>query len=171
MESKLFARDRKALATTEWADMPSEEKRPRIRAAVAVLHEGRLLLVQHTKAERSYWLLPGGGLDWGESLQEAARREVLEETGIEVAPRELLFVSETLAPDRSKHVVHMVFAATYQRGEPFVPSETRITDVRWVPLQEVSGLTVHPPIQSRLARLEERESSSDQVFLGNLWVD
>lgn len=80
---------------------PKEEKRPRVRAAVAVLHKGQILLVQHSKADRSYWLLPGGGLDWGESLHQAARREVAEETGIQVSVGELLLASETLAPDGS----------------------------------------------------------------------
>ena len=56
------------MAPTECHDMSDcAEKRPRVRAAVAVLHEGRVLLVEHTKDDRRYWLLPGGGLDWGES--------------------------------------------------------------------------------------------------------
>jgi 8-oxo-dGTP diphosphatase len=150
---------------------PKEEKRPRVRAAVAVLRQGQILLVQHTKADRSYWLLPGGGLDWGESLHQAAQREVAEETGVEVSAGELLFVSETLAPDSSKHVVHLVFEATYQGGEPRVPPEARITDVRWFPLDDVSDLTVHPPMQSDLAKLLSRKKSPERVFLGNLWVD
>ena len=93
--------------------MPKEassmEKRPRIRAAVAVLHEGRLLLVEHTKNARSYWLLPGGGLEWGESLHDAVAREVREETGLEVVMGDLLYASETISPDRERHLVHLVF--------------------------------------------------------------
>jgi ADP-ribose pyrophosphatase YjhB (NUDIX family) len=148
---------------------PKKEKRPRIRAAVAVLNQGQILLVQHTKADRSYWLLPGGGLDWGESLHQAAQREVSEETGVKVSAGELLFVSETLAPDGAKHVVHLVFEASYQGGEPRVPAEARITDVRWFDLDKVSELILHPPMQSALAQLLSKKRES--VFLGNLWVD
>ena len=149
----------------------SDEKRPRVRAAVAVLHEGKILLVQHTKADRNYWLLPGGGLDWGETLHQAASREVMEETGIRVSVGDLLFASETLSPDGSKHVVHLVFKAAYLGGEPTIPAEARITDVRWFELNKVSGLTLHPPMQSALSKLEQRDDGTNGVFLGNLWVD
>jgi 8-oxo-dGTP diphosphatase len=151
------------------------EKRPRIRAAVAVVHQGRLLLVEHTKNGKSYWLLPGGGLEWGESLHDSVTRELREETGLEVAPGEVLFVSETLAPDGSRHLVHLVFTAELVGGEITVPvDEDRITDVRWIELQKVPALTLHPPMQAALAKLnlgELKSASGEPIFLGNLWVD
>lgn len=150
---------------------PSEERRPRIRAAVAVVHEGRLLLVQHTKKDKSYWLLPGGGLEWGESLREAACREVQEETGLSVTAGDVLFVSETLAPDDSKHVVHLVFSGRLTGGNIVLPDEKRITAVDWFPLPEVPSLTLHPPIQAALAKINSVPSLKESVFLGNLWVD
>jgi len=142
-----------------------------VRAAVAVLHQGCILLVEHTKDGRCYWLLPGGGLDWGESLHEAACREVLEETGIEVTPGELMFVSETLAPDGSKHVIHLVFGATYRGGELKLPTEDRITDVRWVEVERLTEMTLHPPMQKALSKIQFRDENDDRIFLGNLWVD
>ena len=150
------------------------EKRPRIRAAVAVLHEGRLLLVEHTKNARSYWLLPGGGLEWGESLHEAVAREVKEETGLEVVVGDLLYVSETISPDRERHLVHLVFQGELRGGEIAVPEEERITDVRWIELSAVSQLTLHPPMQAALSKLNPGTASHEvpsPVFLGNLWVD
>lgn len=155
--------------------MSDSENRPRIRAAVAVLHEGRLLLVQHTKADRSYWLLPGGGVEWGEGLREAAAREVLEETGFEVRVGDILFVSETLSPDGAKHLVHPVFLGRVLSGSVAIPdNEERITGVEWFDLSLVPTLTLHPPIQAALAKLDPEtleRRPGDEIFLGNLWVD
>lgn len=149
--------------------------RPRIRVAVALCEDGNLLLVEHCKGDHKYWLLPGGGLEWGEGARQAAFRELLEETGVEAKIGHLLLASETVAPDGSRHLLHLVFSGSRIRSTT-VPrlEEERITDVRWVPLEKVAGLTFHPPIGATLAALGMdglRFKEQDNVFLGNLWVD
>ena len=56
---------------------------PRIRVSAILRWENRLLLCRHEKGDREYWLLPGGGVDSGESLVKALHRELHEEVGIE----------------------------------------------------------------------------------------
>ncbi len=70
-----------------------------LAAALGILEEdGRVLMVANYRrlfgAETLCWDVPGGGVDPGESLEEACRREVLEETGLEVVVRDLAFVVE-----------------------------------------------------------------------------
>jgi 8-oxo-dGTP pyrophosphatase MutT (NUDIX family) len=65
---------------------------PRLRPAVRVVlldPEDRVLLVRWAFPDRDVWGTPGGGLDPGESPEDAVRRELLEETGLDVSPRDV----------------------------------------------------------------------------------
>ena len=55
---------------------------PRIRVSAILMWQGRILLCRQEKPDKEYWLLPGGGVDAGETLVEALRRELREELGV-----------------------------------------------------------------------------------------
>ncbi|BAZ65870.1 MAG: NUDIX hydrolase [Pelatocladus maniniholoensis HA4357-MV3] len=63
------------------------------------------------------WAIPGGFVDYGETIEAAARREALEETGLEVELIEQFHVYSDPARDRRKHTISIVFLAT-AKGEP-----------------------------------------------------
>ena len=89
---------------------------PRIRVSALLRWRGRVLLCRHEKPGRGeYWLLPGGGVNSGESLLRALHRELEEECGIEdELPLEgPVAIADSISPIRSfaqKHVVHIIFA-------------------------------------------------------------
>lgn len=142
----------------------------RIRSAVLLLEDGRVLLVRHEKEGRSYWLLPGGGVEFGEAAPEAARRETLEETGLEVEIGALVLVAETIAPDASRHVLHLVFDARRLGGELTVGQEDRLAEARFVPLAELDDLALHPPLAPSLHDFVQGGPPGAR-YLGRLWVD
>lgn len=150
---------------------------PRIRVAVALEHQGRVLLVRHQKGNRTYWLVPGGGVEYGESVQQAAIREMEEETGLRVEMGDLVLVAETLAPDLSRHVVHLIFRGRTSGGieklgqEPIgEDGQQRLAELKWVPFEELSSLVLHPPIADRL--VEALRSEKAQLgFADGLWID
>ncbi len=142
----------------------------RLRAAVILVQDEEILLVRHQKGMDTYWLLPGGGVEYGETAVEAARREVAEETGLEVEVGDLALVAETLAPDSSRHLLHLVFWSRLQGGRLQVGDEARLAEARYVPLVALPGMDLHPPMAAAILKVA-RGNRAEPCYLGALWRD
>lgn len=119
---------------------------PQVAVGVVVVDQGRLLLVQRGREPASgLWTLPGGRVEHGEYLVDAARREVLEETGLEVEVGDLLGLFEVVG---DTHYVILDFIATARSTEIHAASDA--SDARWVPLAEVPGLQCTPRLVETL---------------------
>jgi 8-oxo-dGTP diphosphatase len=94
----------------------------RVTVRGIVLHDGKLLCVrlkpykEHLKRDNSYWCLPGGGLDEGESLVAGVEREMVEETGIKPVVGNLLYVQQFTHSE--KHYLEFFFHIT--NGEDYL---------------------------------------------------
>jgi 8-oxo-dGTP diphosphatase len=92
-------------------------------AGVIVDDEGRALLVQ--RRDNGHWEPPGGVLEHGETIEEALRREVLEETGLEIEPGPLTGVYQNM----TRHIVALVFRCSAVGGQLVENDEVRA--FRW----------------------------------------
>jgi ADP-ribose pyrophosphatase YjhB (NUDIX family) len=76
--------------------------RPFLGVGALIFEASNILLVERGKEPlKGYWSLPGGILETGEKLEDAVRREVLEETGLEVEPMSIFDVFERIMPDEA----------------------------------------------------------------------
>lgn len=144
---------------------------PTTRVSVIVISpEKKILLVRHRKGNRQYWVLPGGRLEYGETFEECAVREIREETGLEVEVVRFLFLSEAIAPDRSRHIVNIYLKAKEIGGVMKVGNEPVLAGVDYIPLDELEELTVFPPVAEHILKLLSEGDPEGIEYLGNLWV-
>ena len=123
---------------------------PVVGVGAIVVHEGAVLLVKRGKApHEGEWAIPGGRLKWGETLQQGAEREILEETGITIRAEELLYHFEHMVPaedgELEFHYVVLDLAGRYLSGTPQAADDA--ADARWVSLDNLESVHLNSTTQ------------------------
>jgi ADP-ribose pyrophosphatase YjhB (NUDIX family) len=132
------------------------ERHPRVGVSVGVWRGDEVLLVERTgDPSGGVWSFPGGHLEWGETLEDAARREVFEETGLRVTLKGAPLVHEViLAGDDGvtfRHYVLLVFAATAAaNAEPVAASDAM--SARFVTEQAAISFSLTPKLGDFIIR-------------------
>jgi 8-oxo-dGTP diphosphatase len=122
-------------------------ERPVIGVGGVVIENGRALLVRrgHPPLEGD-WSIPGGALETGETIAEGVRRELEEETGLEVRVLDLIEVFERIFPDGSGkpqyHFVILDYLCERVRGEPNAGGDA--LDTMWVREEDLSRFSLTP---------------------------
>lgn len=145
---------------------------PRVRVAAVIPLGGELVLVRHRGLRSAYHLLPGGGVEPGETLESALVREVEEETGLVVRLDRPLLLSDTLAPDGRRHVVNVSFLAERVGGGIATrPADPRVEAVDLVAFEALGTLDLRPPMAQALLTAFEEGFRGAARYLGPLWVE
>lgn len=111
---------------------------PRIGVAVIVIDKGRILLGRSTKEPIvGKWVVPGGRIEPFEAVQATGEREVLEETGLTVQVRNVMFVSEIVAPP-AEHRIILYVNGILENGE--IKAGSDLSEVRWVDFRELDSI-------------------------------
>ena len=119
---------------------------PRVGVGAVVLHEGRVLLVRRGRAPAlGLWSVPGGLVELGETTVDAARREVEEETGLDVRIAGLVGVLDRVTRDADGRVRYhwvLVDYLAYPQSNDSITAGSDAAEVRWVTIDEVDRLPV-----------------------------
>lgn len=116
--------------------------RPYLAVSAAIFRDGRVLIVRRARPPaHGVYTLPGGGVELGETLEEAVVREVREETALEVEPVALAGYRQAIIHDAAggveRHFVILPFAARWLSGEVTLNEE--LAEAHWLEPTALSG--------------------------------
>ena len=130
---------------------PSQHKNdypdhPRVAVGAVVFKEDRVLLVRRGQPPaKGRWAIPGGSVEIGETLQQAAEREIREETGIRIRANKPIYTFDVIERDESEgirfHYVITDLSADYVSGELAAGDDA--VEARWVSAEEIKTLAVN----------------------------
>lgn len=134
-----------------------EGKQPIPAVAAIILEEGKLLLIRRgAEPNKDKWSIPGGSVQWGEPLKEAIKREVREETGLDVEVGKIAGVFDLIVRDEAGNVAyHYVIIDFFAKpvGGKLIPGDDAV-QVRWVPIEQVGEYELSTFLMSRLKQMK-----------------
>jgi ADP-ribose pyrophosphatase YjhB (NUDIX family) len=133
--------------------------RPYLAVSAAIFRDGRVLIVRRARPPaHGLYTLPGGGVELGETLEQAVIREVREETALDIAPVDLVGYRQAIARDGAgrveRHFVILPFAARFIRGEISLNEE--LAEAHWLAPADISGLKTTEGLAQIVAAASER---------------
>lgn len=154
----------------------SQGPRPvRVSVKAVIIRRGQVLLVRNRDELGDWYMLPGGGQAHGETLEQALKRECLEEVGTGIVMGRLLFVRDYIAShhefagtDGDAHQIELMFKCSLPRGA--TPKLGESPDpyqdgVAWLPLETLTQYRLYPsPLRTMLAK----QLPSRAVYLGDV---
>ena len=134
---------------------------PSIHAAV--FKGNRVLLVRRAnEPSKGLWSVPGGCIELGETMEEAVRRELQEETGVACRLEGILDIVDSIVPDAGGRVrYHFVVVHCWGRhtgGDAVAASDA--SEVLWADLEDLPGLDMRPSVKAMLEMAFVRQSES-----------
>ena len=124
------------------AASPLQPSHPQLAVSAAIFRDGKILLVRRARSPaKGFYSLPGGRVEFGETLHTALHREVDEETGLRIEIVDLAGWREVVpGTSGGGHYLILSFAARWISGEPVLNDE--LDDFRWLKPDAIDDLQV-----------------------------
>lgn len=108
------------------------DNRPKVGLGVCIVKDGKVLVGQRLNAHGDgSWCFPGGHLEFGESFEDCAKREVAEECGIKISSIKLVTCTNDIFEEENKHYITVYVQADWASGEPKVLEPEKMVKWQW----------------------------------------
>ncbi|RLE45947.1 hypothetical protein DRJ22_03230 [Candidatus Woesearchaeota archaeon] len=135
----------------------------KISTGGCLIVDDKVLVVRRSPKESfltGWFELPGGGVEFGESPQDAVIREFFEETNIRVSIVDIIRVFSYVSDDNSKHTVEIVFLVKALSNVSDIRLSEEHDDFRWISLDELNNLKISEEIKKNILAGFERTKKS-----------
>jgi ADP-ribose pyrophosphatase len=128
---------------------------PIVAASAVIIRDGKILMIKRAhEPNKGLWSIPGGRIELGETVYEAAQREVFEECNIKVEILRFLFAGDNIIRDDAGkvkyHYVLIDLLAEYKSGE--IVAQSDAAEYKWVTPEELPGLDMTPQLRTLLTQ-------------------
>ncbi len=127
--------------------------------ALIVNNDGKVFLAKRgreTRNESGRWEFPGGGVEFGDTIEDTIIREMKEEYGIDIEVLELLGVNNHIILDEKQHWVSPCFVCRIKNGEPAILEPHKCDEIGWFTLEEVAAMPISLVTQSNLNHIAKK---------------
>lgn len=145
------------------------DKKIRVRVGGLIVNDGMILLIAHKKENNLYWLLPGGGVEYQESLDAALKRELSEELGIEIEVGDVAIVADSIEPNGNRHIINIIFLCTLVNDAIQLGNESILFGYTFKPLKELENIVMYPPLNKHIINYIHNKSKQI-IYKGSLWI-
>lgn len=146
---------------------------PRTNVAGVIIRDEKLLLIEFDDDSGLHYNLPGGGVGLNETLYDAVKREIWEETQAIVMVGKLLAVWEYIPPNNDRYgnvhkITHLFACELVRDSEPMMPEspDKMQVGIRWVAINDMKTVTLYPDLSDDLLKIVRGEL--DDVFYGTV---
>ncbi len=118
-----------------------------VRPATIVIKKDKVLAIKSKYGKEEFYLFPGGGVEFGETLRDAAIRETLEETGYKVEIIKPVYINEYIdAKNKSRRVINLFFFAKLRgkRKNKIKNDGGKIKQIEWISIDKVKKINIKP---------------------------
>ncbi|EOD00126.1 NUDIX domain-containing protein [Caldisalinibacter kiritimatiensis] len=123
----------------------------------------KILLCKSSKWDNNY-VIPGGHIELGETMEEALRREVLEETGLKIYDINPIGITESIFSDAYHQQKHFIFIAYICKTDSYdVTLNEEAEEYKWVDLKEIEDLELDGFTESLLNKIRNKEGRNNKV--------